>query len=53
VKSELYEKKVSKAKIATETNPETGQFKNEAAPPRCRTYAKCSFQDMRSSSKYP
>jgi hypothetical protein len=42
-KAELYEKRVSKAKIVTETNPETSAFKNEDGTPQMQDVCRVQF----------
>ena len=42
-KAELYEKRVSKAKIVTETNTETSAFKNEDGTPQMQDVCRVQF----------
>ena len=42
-KAELFEKRVSKAKIVSETNPETSSFKNEDGTPQMQDVCKVQF----------
>lgn len=43
-KSELFEKKISKAKIVSETNPEASTFKNEDGTSQMQDVCKVQFQ---------
>ena len=43
-KSELFEKRVSGAKIVSETNPETSNFKNEDGSPQLQNVCKVQFE---------
>jgi hypothetical protein len=42
-KAELYEKRVGKARILSETNPETSSFKNEDGSPQIQHVCKAQF----------
>ena len=46
VKSELYEKKITKAVIVSETNPEPSTFSDSKGNPQTQDVCKCKFEGM-------